>query len=558
MVVSESRMHITRRNFLRGVGLMGASAALAACAQGGVQNGNDANASKAAPLLAIIHTNDTHGYDVEKEATENTEGNFSMAAVAQLKADWQAKGYDVLLVDAGDATQGTPLVDSSDGASAIAFMNSCGYDAMAVGNHEFDWGLEKLAENRKQAKFPMLSANVFDKDGKLLFEESKVFELSDGTKVGFFGLTTPSSMTSTLPEHVEGLTFSQDEGLFDCAQAQVDALRGKGCDLVVCLGHLGNVEAVGRNTSTDVLQNVTGIDLFIDGHDHQLVEEEVNGVLLTETGCYMHNIGVVVIDDGVPKNEPVAYGQYAGIEPATQAVIAEENARVEEQLGVVLGSTPFLLDGNRAPGVRTKETNLGDFCADAFRWMAEQETGEPIDAGLINGGGLRASIDAGDISLKEIKTVMPFANDMSVVRVTGARLLEGLEAACQNIGKDEPIGAFPQVSGIALTVDSTVPYEKGPNYPNSTFASPAAVGARVTITDVGGRGFDENETYSIATCSFMAMGGDTYYAFKDASDALSPVVFGFDYEAVASYLVVACDHKVPDEYAEAQGRITII
>jgi 5'-nucleotidase len=242
----------------------------------------------------------------------------------------------VLLVDAGDATQGTPLVDVSDGASAIAFMNSCGYDAMAVGNHEFDWGLEKLAENRKQAKFPMLSANVFDKDGKLLFEESKVFELSDGTKVGFFGLTTPSSMTSTLPEHVEGLTFSQDEGLFDCAQAQVDALRGKGCDLVVCLGHLGNVDAVGRNTSTDVLQNVTGIDLFIDGHDHQLVEEEVNGVLLTETGCYMHSIGVVVIDDGVPKNEPVAYGQYAGIEPATQAVIAEENARVEGQLGVVL------------------------------------------------------------------------------------------------------------------------------------------------------------------------------------------------------------------------------
>jgi len=568
MVQSTTRAHVTRRSFIKGVGLLSASAALAACAQAKddaktndaaqATTGGTQGTTAAAPLLAIIHTNDTHGHDVAVEGTDSVDGNFSMAAVPVLRAEWESKGYEVLIVDAGDATQGMPLVDTKDGAPAISFMNACGYDLMAVGNHEFDWGMDALNANKNAAKFPLLSANVVDKQtGELLFDANKVVELASGTKVGFFGLTTPSTLTTANPKDVAGISFLIGDELYACAQAQVEELRGQGCDMVICVGHLGNGEMEG-STSKDVLEHVDGIDLFIDGHDHLEVEEEVAGTLLVETGCYLHNIGVIVIDEGAPDDELVAAGTFDGIDESVQTLIDEEDARVRDELAVVLGSTPFFLNGEREPGVRTQETNLGDFCADAFRWTASTELGKEVDAAVVCGGGIRTSIEAGDITLGTIKTVMPFANDLAVINVTGAQLLEAIEAACQAVGKEGAIGAFPQVSRITFELDATVPYEEGPIYPDSTYASPAAPGARVTITDVAGRGFDEGETYSIATSSFLCAGGDTYYAFKQASDAEAPVTFGFDYEAFVSYLVEGCNHEVPAQYAEPQGYITIV
>lgn len=560
MEISHLRTHVTRRNFLRGAGLFSAAAALAACSEAAEQGSGGTQATDAAaatPLLAIIHTNDTHGYDVEEKPTEDSEGNFSMAAVAALKADWEAKGYEVLLVDAGDATQGRPLVDIEHGAPAITFMNGCGYDLLALGNHEFDWGEEALSANESAATFPFVSANVLRKDnGELRFAANKVVELANGTKVGLFGLTTPSTFTSTNPKNVAGYTFLKEDELYDCARAQVDELRGQGCELVVCVGHLGNTGR-NKNGSKDVLENVQGIDLFIDGHDHEEVEEEVAGALLVETGCHLHNIGVVAIDEGVPANEPVAYGSYDGIDPAVQAIIDEANERTEGALAVVLGETPFLLDGSREPGLRTQETNLGDFCADAFKWTAEKELGRKVDCAIVNGGAIRDSVEEGDISLKTIKSIMPFVNELLVLEVTGAQLLEALEAAYRNVGQDSA-GSFAQVAGISCTIDASLPYEEGPTYPDSTIASPAAPGTRVRIDEVGGREFEEGATYEIATNSFLSAGGDSYYVFKVAADAKQPATFGFDYDAVVSYLVEGCDHTVPDDYAESQGRITIL
>ena len=545
---------ITRRNFIKGVGLVSATAALSACSQAS-QGGNQ---EPATPLLAIIHTNDTHGHAVAVEATEEGKGNFSMAAVAALKDDWEKKGYDVVLVDAGDAMQGMPLVDTSHGATAIAFMNACGYDLMALGNHEFDWSVESLAANEKAAKFPLISANILVKEtGELRFPANKVIELSSGAKVGFFGLTTPATATNASPKNVGGLSFLNGEDIYACAQAQVKELRDQGCELVVCVAHMGNSDFSGC-TSKELIEHVEGIDLFVDGHDHQEVQEEVNGTLLVETGCYLHNIGVVAIDEGVPYSELVAAGTYDGIDRPIQAIIDSEDSRVNKELGVVLGETPFLLDGHSVPGVRTQETNLGDFCADAFRWTASQELNRDIDASVINGGAIRVPVEEGDISLKIIKEIMPFSNQLATIDVTGAQLLEALEAACQAIGTEDAIGAFPQVSGITFTLDASVPYESGPEYPDSTYASPAAPGARVTITDVAGRGFDENETYSIATSDFLCAGGGTFYVFKEAADKRPPVYICFDYESLVSYLVAGCDHKVPDEYEEPQGRINII
>ena len=306
-----------------------------------------------------------------------------------------------------------------------------------------------------------------------------------------------------------------------------------------------------------MLEHVTGIDLFLDGHDHKLVEKEVAGTLLVETGCYMQNIGLVVIDGGVPANNSFAYGNYSGVDNSAKAVIDDVNAQVQNELAVSLGHTSFFLDGNREPGLRTQETNLGDFCTDTYLWAVGQSSGITPDAAIINGGGIRSSIEIGDITLGMIKAVFAFANQIVVMKVTGAQLLEALEAGYQSVGT-AAIGAFPQVSGIELTVNTAVPYEKGELYPNSTFYGPAKPGARVTINSVGGRAWAAEETYTLAVSDFLCQGGDTYYALKQAADAAAPTPCDFDYEAFTGYLTVACDHEVPDRYAQPQGRIKII
>ena len=549
---------VTRRRFIRGVGLMSAASALAACAREQVAGPSPSSLERPAPLPAIIHTNDTHGHDFEVEATEDDPGNFSMAAVPALKKEWEDKGYDVLLLDAGDATQGAPLVDLSDGERGITFMNSCGYDLMTVGNHEFDHDEDQIKVFEQLAKFPLISASVKMKDtGELRFTPNKMFELTDGTKVGVFGLTTPETLLTAMPAYVEPFTFLAGEDLYQCAQEQVDDLRAQGADLVICLGHLGNEPNLEPSTSKQVLSNVQGIDLFIDGHDHELVEEEVEGTLLVETGCWMENIGLVVIDAGVPTNSSVAHGEFDGIDAATQAIIDDVKAQVDKELSVVLASTPFFLDGDKNK-LRVQETNLGDLFCDAMLYDAEQATGQHVDAAINNAGGIRASIEEGDITLEIVKVVLPFTNQVVTLQVTGAQLLETIEASCQAVGYEGQKGSLPQVAGMEYTVNATVPYEQGEQYPNTSYYGPAAPGARVTIHSVGGADFDENATYTIATSDYIAQGGSTYRALKIASESQEPVTCDFDYEAMVSYLIGPLDHEVPERYREPQGRITII
>ena len=490
---------ITRRFFVKGLGLLSASAALAACANDTgeqtqvTESDAKTNEGSTSPLLAIIHTNDTHGHDNEVKATDTASGNFSMAAVPALRREWEDKGYDVLVLDAGDATQGTPLVDNSKGETAISIMNSCGYDLMCVGNHEFDRGDEQIKKYEEIAEFPLLAANVLVREtGELRFTPNKVFGLMDGTKVGVFGLATPQTLTTSRPVNTESFIFLEKDDLITCVQKQVDDLRKQGADLVVCLGHLGNNETAEPNTSRQVLSKVEGIDLFIDGHDHVLVEEEVAGSLLVEANCYMRNLGLVVIDAGVPKNEGIAYGDYDGKDTATQAIIDDVQEQVEKELGVVLASTPFPLLNDKVEYVN-EEVNLGDLVADALLYDAQQVAGETVDGALVNMGAIRASIAEGDVTLEDVKTVAPFADEIVALRIGGAQLLEAIEAACQNVGFGTPISAFPQVVGIEFTINATVPYEKGDNYPGSTFAAPKAPGARVTIHTVGGKEFDESD-----------------------------------------------------------------
>ena len=507
--------------------------------------------------VVILHTNDTHGADLDEEGA-----SFGMAGVAQLKKDFEAAGADVLLVSAGDSIMGKPLVSADQGKSAIEFMNAAGYDAMTVGNHELDFGIDNLKALAKDADFPILCADMTtEADGKTVFDSNKIFDLG-GVKVGVFGLATPETLTKADASKMPGITFPQTDKLYAVAQAQVDELNKAGADLIVCLGHLGiDAESTG-NRSIDLLEKVEGIDVFIDGHSHSTLEDvkaaaggtgKVGDTLVTSTGTKLESVGVVTIDaDGTITTATTPVADLTATDADVAARAAKIQAEIDKEYGTVFAKTEVALNGEKEPGNRTEETNLGDLICDALVWGAERE-GTEVDAAVTNGGGIRASIAAGDITKKDINTVLPFGNTLSIVKVTGAELLEALEAS--TYCTPTSIGGFPQVSGIEFTVDTTKAYDQGEQYPGSTYYGPKSI-QRVTIETVGGEPFDANATYTIATNDFMAAGGDTYYAFAAASVNYD-LGLSMD-EVVMDYITDELKGTVTEEaYGQPAGRITV-
>ena len=497
----------------------------------------------------ILHTNDVHG------------GIAGYAQVAALKQYYQNCGAYVLLFDAGDFIQGDPTVSASQGATAIELMNLAGYDAAALGNHEFDYGYENLAKLAKAAKFPILSANTLY-NGRTAFGDNKIFTAPDGTKIGVFGLETPETATKAHPGKIKGVTFPAGQEMFKIAQKQVDALKTQGCGIIVCLGHLGiDNESVG-NRSIDLLNAVKGIDVFIDGHSHSDLEAvkaatggtgKVGSALLTSTGTKLANIGCVVISkDGITASTIPTAELTVTPNKTVAARAAAIQKQIDDDYGAVFAKTTYELNGAKAPnGNRDGETNLGDLITDALVWGAKQN-GEAVDAAVTNGGGIRATIKAGDITKKDVNTVLPFGNTLSIVKVTGTELLEALEAS--TYCTPDALGGFPQVSGIMFTVDTAKAYDAGSLYPDSTYHAPKSIN-RVTIQSVGGKVFDAKAVYTIATNDFMAAGGDTYYAFKTAS-ANYDLGVPMD-EVLMDYIKTELKGVVGDTYAKPQGRITV-
>ena len=266
---------------------------LVACGEKKPAPGKDATATE--PVV-ILHTNDVHG------AVSN------YAKVAALASQYESEGAYVLILDAGDFSQGDTAVSVSEGATAVELMNMVGYDAVALGNHEFDYGFEALKKNMENAQFPVLAANV-KYNGELAFDDAAVFTTPGGTKIGVFGLDTPETATKAHPGKIQGVTFAGGEELYQIAQDMANMLReDEGCNYVICLGHLGidDETAATGNRSIDLLNKVTGIDVFIDGHSHSTEEEivektntdrKVGDTILTSTGTKLENIGVVTIKD---------------------------------------------------------------------------------------------------------------------------------------------------------------------------------------------------------------------------------------------------------------------
>ena len=510
-------------------------------------------AGELAGEIVILHTNDVHG------------AISSYAKVAALKLEYEAKGAEVLLMDAGDYIQGEPYVSISQGLDAIRLMEYAYYDVATVGNHEFDYGFENLSELADIAEFPIIAANVMY-NGKLAFDANKVFELASGVKIGVFGLTTPETATKAHPGKIKGVTFLAGDDMNKAAQAQVDELTAAGCDYIICLGHLGIDESSKGYRSVDLLEAVTGIDVFIDGHSHSTLDEikalvgddcKVGDTLLTSTGTKLATVGVVTISkDGISLGS-VDLEKYEKtddvVEEAAQLVIDE----VDAAYGAVFAKTEVELCGEKAPGNRTQETNNGDLIADAILWYAKKDGGLPVAdenvVAITNGGGIRAAIAAGDITKKDVNTVLPFGNTVAYVTVKGSVLLEALEAS--TYCTPEAVGAFPQVAGIKFSIDTNKAFDQGEQYPGSTYYAPASIN-RVTIESINGKAFDPEATYVVVTNDFLAAGGDTYYAFSVSTSVDTGVPMD---EALMSYITEELDGVVTaEQYGEPQGRITII
>lgn len=499
--------------------------------------------------IVILHTNDVHG------------GIAGYAKLAAVKESYTASGAYTLLVDAGDYIQGDPTVSASQGKTAIELMNSTGYDAATVGNHEFDYGYANLKTISAQANFPILAANV-QYNGATAFDSHTIFTAANGKKIGVFGLETPETATKAHPAKIQGVTFVGGQDMMKLAQTEVDTLKAAGCDYVICLGHLGiDAESTG-NRSIDVLNAVTGIDVFIDGHSHSTLDQikaatngtgKVGNAYLTSTGTKLANVGVVdIAPDGTITTSNVPLDTLTAENADTAAVIRRIQQQIDADYGAVFAQSEVQLNGEKAQ-VRTGETNLGDLITDAMLWQAGT-LGEKVDAAISNGGGIRASLSVGDLTKKDINTVLPFGNTLYLVKLTGAQLLEALEASTCSL--PESIGAFPQVSGIEYTVNTGAKFSSTENYPGSTYGKPNAVN-RVTIQRVGGAAFDPAETYTIVTNDFLGAGGDTYYTFKS-----SPV--GYDTgvpldEVLMDYITAQCKGTITKAaYGQTAGRIHMI
>ena len=492
----------------------------------------------------ILHTNDVHG------------AIAGYAYIAQLKADYEAKGAEVILVDAGDYSQGEVYVSDTKGLDAVEMMNATGYNVVSLGNHEFDYGFAQLKDNMSKAKFKVLCADVFNADGTPIFDANYTYTTKSGVKIGFFGMETPETQTKANPALIKGLTFATDDAFTKAAADQVKALKDD--DIVICVSHLG-VDAESKPyRSTDLYAAVKGIDFIIDAHSHTVMMKGENGEPIQSTGTKFANIGVIVIDDASKKIESNSLYEIKEdtAKDATVAAAAQKIIdRIDKEYGAVFAKSKVELNGAKAPnGNRDSETNNGDLITDAMLWKVMQnKEGLTVDAdhvvAITNGGGIRDYIKVGDVTKKDIKTVLPFGNTVAVIYVTGAELLEALEASTYSL----PVGGFPQVCGISYTISTAVAYDaNAETYPSSTYYGPKTIN-RVSINSINGKEFKVDDTYAVVTNNFVADGGDTYYAFAAATSKFDT---GMTLDvAVMDYITKELKGVIGEQYAAPQDRI---
>ena len=507
----------------------------------------------------ILHTNDVHG-SIEL-----------YAKVAAMKGDYEAQGAQVILADAGDYSQGTVYVSVNKGKDAVTMMNAAGYDVATIGNHEFDYGYAQLKSNLDSAVFKVVCANVLQ-DGSPVFDAYTMIN-KGGVQVAFVGLETPEAQTKANPALIQGLTFLAGDEMYAAVQTQVDAAKTAGADIVIVLTHLGVDSSSEPNTSYDLYEKVTGIDFIIDGHSHTVMTKGPEGEPIQSTGTALNNIGVITIDNATKKIEsneliPIWHTEEVDgkevtvydytksdetVANAAKAIIDPIDADYDQKFA----ESAVDLNGAKAPGNRTEETNMGDLITDAMMWAIKTKApGVDMNnaVAITNGGGIRAAIAKGDITKKDVNTVLPFGNTLAVVYVKGSELLEALEVS--TYCTPESLGGFPQFAGMEVELNTACEYDANDTtYPGSTYFGPKSIN-RITIKTVNGKAFDKDATYAVITNNFLAAGGDTYYAFAAAQTQFDTGL-PLD-EILMEYITVELNGVVTDKYAAPQGRLTIV
>ena len=460
--------------------------------------------------LYIVHTNDVHGRIVAGE-----DGSMGYAKLDTLLKEARTAFPDILLLDAGDTLHGTNLANMFEGQTVLEIMDMLGYDAMVPGNHDFNYGYERLAEAAEwaedNASFRILGANITDEDGYMLLQPYQIFDYN-GFKVCVLGLSTPDTKTKSHPKNTEGIEFLH-QAVIDNAQYAID-LAHEYADFVIVLGHMGVVpDGESGITSEYICENLDGIDLFIDGHSHTVMDggEIVNGAMITSTGQYLNNVGIVEVHVDEDNNAEIENAfllsaeevldpstgsmlRYYGInevpdDPEVDAYVAEKNEELDAILSEVVANIPMDLNGERAD-VRTRKTNLSKLICEAMT----AESG--ADFTIMNGGGIRASLKAGPVTLGDINNVLPFTNTITVCRITPAGIYAALEHG---------YSLLPEQNGAFSQTDLSVVY-----------SAKAPAGERIKRVYLGDELLDKTDDsteYLVATNDFMAAGGDGYTMF---------------------------------------------
>ncbi|MDC7220569.1 MAG: 5'-nucleotidase C-terminal domain-containing protein [Spirochaetales bacterium] len=440
--------------------------------------------------IVIIHTNDTHGRIME---TPQDGMGFPQISgiVSEYRRDYPGR---VLLLDAGDTFHGTPFAALSQGENVAKVIDSMEYDAVAVGNHDMNYGLETLEGLNDLMEYTkVISANMVDKTGHRPFEPYVIKNLgpTGKIKVGIFGLTTPQTLYKSNPKYVDEIAFRDT---IETAQAMVDELKDQ-VNIIICLSHLG-VNPAYEVTSIDVAREVHGIDLIVDGHSHTILQEGlwIEGTPIVQAGYSAKYVGVVTMSFGPDGTETdielISKGEASDYSESSSLLYTVNGMDEANKLltGKSIGETQVRLDGERAH-VRSGQTNLGTLIAESARWISGADTA------LINGGGIRASIEMGTITTGAVLNVLPFGNTVRVIEISGAGIVKALENGVAAL--PEPAGAFPHTAGISYDINLD------------------EAGNTVSNVKINGAALEEEKIYTLATSDFLVLGGDEYAIFTD-------------------------------------------
>ena len=541
---------ISRRSFLKAAGVTAAAASMAigAPAASACWYGDKSD-------VTILYTNDVHTY-IDKQSPKLT-----YAAIADLKQSYQNAGKDVLLVDAGDHVQGTAYGSMDEGASIIKLMNAAGYDVATPGNHEFDYGMDRAKAIMKEADFPYLSCNWVDlRTGLRVLPSVKVF-VRGGRRIAFVGVTTPETFTKSTPayfmdkaqrKYIYDIQGGEDgKKLYDAVQKAIDKAKLL-ADVVIGLGHLGVDPSSSPWTSEEVIAHTSGFDAFIDGHSHTVMEnkqvQDASGkaVTLTQTGSYFANVGEMTIAaDGTitTKLIPTHEGMDAGIAAMQTGWVNTVDDMLGEKIAV--GDSDFYVSdpatGKRR--IRSAETNLGDFVADGIYTYFNEVEKLHCDVAIMNGGGIRADVPAGDWTFKTCKQISPFGNVACLMSVTGKQIQDALEFAARFAGEDgKENGGFLQVAGATYEIHTDIPNTVQTDEKNVWIGSATGTPRvqNVKIYDKASGSYlplDPGATYALAGMNYTLRNLGDGFAMFDGAELIKDYV-SEDYLVMSTYAMI--------------------